>query len=116
MVMRNAARVVGSSTEREDSCGPGRGGEGEGGAEKDPQEEQKEQQPGGRASGGVWAPGRTSQPGMEILAAGGRGLNFLPSDGSTAAGTVLSSLWDPNKYLLNERVHEESIRLGTGRS
>ena len=39
---------------------------------------------------------------MEILAAGGSGLNFFPSDGSRAAGTVLRTLWDPNKYLLNE--------------
>ena len=60
------------------------------GAEKDPQERQKEQQP-GEESGGVWAPGRTSQPGMEILAAEGSGLNFFSSDGSRAAGTVLST-------------------------
>lgn len=78
MVMRNAGRVVGSSAEREDSCGPGLGQGGKGrGAEKDPQERQKQQQPGERASGGVWAPGRTSQPGMEILAAGGSGLFFF---------------------------------------
>ena len=80
-------------------AGRGRGREG---AEKDPKERQEESQPGERASGGVWAPGRTSQPGMEILAAGGSGLNFFPSDGSRAAGTVLRTLCDPNKYLLNE--------------
>lgn len=98
MVMRNAGRVVGSSAEREDSGGPGlgRGGKGEG-AEKDPQERQKEQQPGDRPSGGVWAQGGPASLGWRFCCRGPWSFFFY---GSRAAGTELSTHWDPNKYLL----------------
>jgi len=94
MAMRNAGRVVGSSTEREDSCGPGPGRGGKGRGLRRTHKRGRRNSSQGR--------GHQEESGLQGLAAGGSGLNFFSSDGSRAAGTELSTHWDPNKYLLNE--------------